>query len=383
MIYFDHAATTPIAPEVLDEMMPYLTTAYGNPSSLHSLGQEAKVALDVARDRVAALLNAQAREIIFTSGGTEADNLAIRGILGEHLGRGRHLIISSIEHEAVLESAAAMEELGWEVTRLPVDSHCIVSLDSLGAALRDDTVLVSVMMANNEVGTIQPIAEMAAMAHSHGALFHTDAVQAVGALEIDVRTLGADLLSLSGHKIYGPKGIGALWVRHGVRISPQMAGGGQERERRSGTENVAAIVGLGKAGELAAQGLRSGEADRIAALRDRLVSGIVRAVDDALLTGHPVDRLPGNASLLFPGLEGESILLNLDFEGIAASSGSACSAGAIEPSHVLLAMGYGPDEARGALRLTLGRTNFDADVDRLLNVLPDIIAGLSALRSDR
>lgn len=379
MIYLDHAATTPIAPEVLDEMMPYLTTAFGNPSSLHSLGQEAKVALDVARDRVASLLNAQAREVVFTSGGTEADNLAIRGILWEHQLLGKHLIVSTIEHEAVLETAAGMERLGWEVTHLPVDAQGVVSPAELRDALRDDTVLVSIMAANNEVGTIEPVSELAGIAHERGALFHTDAVQAVGALDIDVRTLGADLLSLSGHKIYGPKGIGALWVRHGLRIAPQISGGGQERERRSGTENVAAIAGLGKACELAAEGVSSGEPARIAAMRDRLVSGILGSVEGAILTGHPIDRLPGSASFVFPGLEGESILLNLDFEGIAASSGSACSAGAIEPSHVLLAMRYGPDEARGALRITLGRTNTEADVDRLLHVLPPLVAGLRVL----
>jgi cysteine desulfurase len=383
MINLDHAATTAIAPEVLDEMMPYLTTAFGNPSSLHSLGQEAKVALDVARDRVAGLLNAQAREIIFTSGGTEADNLAIRGILWELQDRGKHLIVSSVEHEAVLETAGAMERLGWEVTRLPVDSRGMVSTDALHDALRDDTVLVSVMTANNEVGTVQPIAELAALAHERGALFHTDAVQAVGALDIDVRTLGADLLSLSGHKIYGPKGIGALWVRHGLRLAPEITGGGQERDRRSGTENVAAIAGLGKAAEMAAQMLDSGGMARIAAMRDRLIAGILRSVPEAVLTGHPVDRLPGNASFVFSGMEGEAIVLNLDFEGIAAGSGSACSAGAVEPSHVLTAMGLSADAARGALRLTLGRDNTDADVDRVLHVLPDIVSRLRALKSGR
>jgi cysteine desulfurase len=381
MIYFDHAATTPLAPEVLEEMMPYLTTVYGNPSSLHALGQEDKCALDVARDRVAALLHAQAREIIFTAGGTEADNLAIRGALWERREKGRHLIVSAIEHEAVLETARDMERLGWEVSRLPVDRSASVSPSDLRAALREGTVLVSVMAANNEVGTIQPIAELAAIAREAGALFHTDAVQAAGAMEVDPRARGVDLLSLSGHKIHGPKGVGALWVRHGARIAPHTTGGGQERDRRSGTENVAAIAGLGKACEMVAEGLVNGEPRRIAALRDRLIAGIASAIPDALLTGHPVNRLPGSASFLFPGLEGEAILLNLDFEGIAASAGSACSAGAIEPSHVLAAMGYSPDDSRGALRLSLGRGNTDADLDRLLAVLPAIVARLKGMRA--
>lgn len=381
MTYFDHAATTPLAPEVLEEMMPYLTTAFGNPSSIHSLGQEAKCALDVARDRVAGLLHAQAREIIFTSGGTEADNLAIRGSLWQNENRGRHLVVSSIEHEAVLDTAESMRVLGWDVTLLPVDRTGVVSCDALKEAMRANTTLVSVMAANNEVGTVQPIAELAAAAHESGALFHTDAVQAIGAMDFRPCELGVDLLSLSGHKLHGPKGIGALWVRHGVRLAVQMTGGGQERERRSGTENVAAIVGLGKACEMAAEGLINGAPVRLAALRDRLIVGLLSAVSDAILTGHPTQRLPGSASFLFPGVEGESILLNLDFEGFCASSGSACSAGAIEPSHVLSAMGYGPEEARGALRLTLGRGNTDEDVDRLLVALPAIVKRLRGLRA--
>lgn len=379
MIYLDHAATTPVDERVLAEMWPYMREAYGNPSSLHSLGQETRFALDTARDRVAALLCAQAREIIFTSGGTEADNLAIRGVLWDRKDRGRHLIVSSVEHEAVLETAHEMERLGWEISILPADEHGVIRPEALQAALRPDTVLVSVMMANNEVGTLQPIAELAALAREAGALFHTDAVQAVGAMPVHPETLGVDLLSLSGHKLYGPKGVGALWVRHGVRLAVQITGGGQERERRSGTENVPAIVGLGAACELAAEALAAGEPERIAALRDRLIRGILDRIPDALLTGHPTERLPNNASFVFPGMEGEPILLNLDFEGVAASSGSACATGAIEPSHVLLAMGIAHDIASGALRLTLGRENTEADVDAVLDILPRIHASLCRL----
>jgi len=379
MIYLDHAATTPVDERVLEEMAPFFRGAYGNPSSLHSLGQEAKFALDTARDRVASLLHAQAREIVFTSGGTEADNLAIRGVLWEQREKGRHFITSAVEHEAVLRTAHHMEDLGWEVTVLPVDRDGVVHPGSLREALRPDTALVSVMAANNEVGTLQPIADLAAVAREAGVLFHTDAVQAVGALDVDPRGLGVDLLSLSGHKLYGPKGAGALWVRHGVRLAVQMTGGGQERERRSGTENVPAIVGLGVACEVAAECLAAGEAERMRALRDRLIAGVLTRVPNARLTGHPTQRLPNNASFAFPGVEGEPILLNLDFEGIAGSSGSACATGAIEPSHVLVAMGYEPEVANGALRLTLGRENTDEDVDTVLEVLPRILAGLRAL----
>lgn len=379
MIYLDHAATTPVDPDVLQEMLPYMREAYGNPSSLHTMGQEAKYALDVARDRVAALLDAQAREIVFTSGGTEADNLAIRGALWEQSEKGRHLIVSAIEHEAVLETARHMEHLGWDVTYLGVDRNGMAQPDVLREAMRPDTSLVSIMLANNEVGTIQPIAELAAVAHEAGALFHTDAVQAVGAIPVHPRELGVDLLSMSSHKLYGPKGTGALWVRHGVRLSVQVTGGGQERERRSGTENIPAIAGFGKACEIAAEALAAGEPARITALRDRLIKGVLDRVPDTILTGHPRQRLPNNASFCFPGLEGEPILLNLDFAGICASSGSACAAGAIEPSHVLVAMGYPPNVANGALRLTLGRETTDADVNAVLESLPRIIADLRAL----
>lgn len=379
MIYLDHAATTPVDPDVLKEMLPYLRHAFGNPSSLHSIGQEAKCALDMARDRVAGLLGAQSREIIFTSGGTEADNLAIRGVLWEQSDKRRHLVVSDIEHEAVLETARHMERLGWEVTYLGVDRDGLVAPDALRAALRPDTALVSIMLANNEVGTIQPVAELAEAAHEVGALFHTDAVQAVGAIPVNPRELGVDLLSMSSHKLYGPKGTGALWMRHGLRLAVQNTGGGQERERRSGTENIPALAGFGRACELAAENLTYGEERRIAALRDRLIAGVVDRVPGVIVTGHPTRRLPNNASFCFPGLEGEPILLNLDFAGICASSGSACSAGAIEPSHVLIAMGYAPEVANGALRLTLGRENTDADVDTVLDTLPRIVADLRSL----
>lgn len=379
MIYLDHAATTPLDSRVLEEMLPFLREAFGNPSSLHSAGQEARYALDTARDRVAALLHARAREIVFTSGGTEADNLAIRGALWQRRDEGRHFITSTVEHEAVLETAHHMEGLGWEITLLPADSDGVVHPDALRGALRPDTTLVSIMSANNEVGTLQPIAELAEEARRAGAWFHTDAVQAVGAMDVDPRSLGVDLLSLSGHKLYGPKGCGALWVEQGVRLAVQLTGGGQERERRSGTENVPAIVGLGKACELAAERLASGTNAGIQALRDRLIAGVLERVPGARLTGHPTRRLPNNASFLFDGVEGEPILLNLDFHGIAASSGSACASGAIEPSHVLLAMGIPAQEANGALRLTLGKDNTASEIEATLDALERVMAGLRNL----
>ncbi|HEY3267903.1 MAG TPA: aminotransferase class V-fold PLP-dependent enzyme [Armatimonadota bacterium] len=379
MIYLDHAATTPVDSAVLDEMLPYFREAYGNPSSLHSAGQEAKFALDNARDRVAALLHARPSEIIFTSGGTEADNLALRGVAGQAPPDRRRLIVSSVEHEAILETAAALEAQGWVVARLPVDDQGIVHPESLRDAMRRGTALVSVMAANNEVGAMQPIAELAQIAHAGGALFHTDAVQAVGAMDVSPSAWGVDLLSLSGHKIYGPKGIGALWVRGGLRVAPQVTGGGQERERRSGTENVPAIVGLGKACELAGERIAAGEPERLRQLRDILIRGVLETVPAAILTGHPTERLPNHASFCFPGVEGEPILLNLDFAGIAASSGSACSTGAIEPSHVLLAMGFAREIANGALRLTLGRANTEDDVAAVLAVLPGIVNRLRSL----
>jgi cysteine desulfurase len=381
MIYLDNAATTPVASEVLDEMLPFLREAYGNPSSIHSLGQQARHAVDVARDRVAGLLNVSSREIIFTSGGTEADNLAIRGVLEATRAKGRHLITSAVEHEAVLDTAHAMEAAGWEVTVLPVDCHGLVSPDTLRDAMRPDTTLVSVMLANNEVGTIQPIAELAAVAHEGNAFFHTDAVQGACSIPLDARAMGGDLLSISSHKLYGPKGCGALWVRDGVPLDTQITGGGQERRRRSGTENVAAIVGFGKACEIVRECVASDEPARLKALRDRLIEGVLSQIPGTHLTGHPTRRLPNHASFVFPGIEGESILINLDFAGICASSGSACSAGAVEPSHVLTAMGIAPADARGALRLTLGRYNTDEDVTALLDVLPGIVATLRSLSS--
>jgi cysteine desulfurase len=378
MIYLDNAATTPVASEVLDEMLPFLRETFGNPSSIHSAGQAARCALDVARDRVAGLLGGQSREIIFTSGGTEADNLAIRGVLQSRADEGRHFITSSVEHEAVLDTARAMEAVGWSITVLPVDRFGAVHPESLSRAIRRDTTLVSVMLANNEVGTVQPIRELAEIAHAAGALFHTDAVQGAAHIGVTAAELGADLISISSHKMHGPKGCGALWVRHGVPLAAQVTGGGQERRRRSGTENVAAIAGFGKACEMTAvHGAE--ERARLLGLRDRLISGVLAAVPDARLTGHPTERLPNHASFIFDGVEGEPILINLDFAGICASSGSACSSGAVEPSHVLTAMGFSAFEAAGALRLTLGRYNTAEDVEAVVTALPPIIASLRRL----
>jgi cysteine desulfurase len=380
MIYLDHAATTPLDPSVLEEMLPFFGELYGNPSTLYSLGQAARSAVDTARDRVADLLNVPSREITFTSGGTEADNLALRGVLCEVRPDRRRLIVSSVEHEAVLDTAHFLERHGIPVTVLPVDGDGTVQPDVLRKMIGTDTALVSVMTANNEVGTIQPVAELANVAHEAGALFHTDAVQAVGSVPVHPAELGCDLLSLSGHKIYGPKGSGALWVRSGVHLFAQMTGGGQERRVRSGTENVPAIVGLGKACELANARISENYAGKLSALRDRLIEGVMSAIPDTMLTGHRDLRLPGHASFCFRGVEGEPVLINLDFSGIAASSGSACSSGASTPSHVLSAMGIPADTIKGNLRLTLGKDSTGNDVDRVLDVLPRIVASLRSLQ---
>lgn len=384
MIYLDHAATTRLDPEVLAEMMPYLGDLYGNASSVYSLGRESRKAVETARELVAAFLNARPKEIVFTSGGSESDNLAIRGAawaLRLRAGEPPHLITSQVEHHAVLHTCQALEKQGFPVTYLPPDRQGRIRVEQVAEAITERTGLISLMHANNEVGTIQPIAEAGALARERGILFHTDAVQSVGLLPVDVRALRVDLLSLSAHKIYGPKGAGALYVRTGVRLAPQVTGGDQEFNRRAGTENIPGIVGLGKAVELVYRD-RESEPERLRRLRDRLIAGILSAVPACELTGDPIERLPNNASFLFHGIEGEPLLLNLDIQGIAASSGSACASGSVEPSHVLLAMGYSHAEAHGALRLTLGRENRDADVDAVLAVLPGLAAQLGGLRRD-
>jgi cysteine desulfurase len=379
MVYLDHSATTPLDPEVLQAMMPYLTEEFGNASSVYGLGQRARQAIDQARDEVAAFYGVAAKEVIFTSGGTEGDNLAFRGIAERNADRGRHIITSTIEHDAVLRSAEALERDGFEVTQLRVDRFGVVDPQALGEALRPDTILVSIMHANNEVGTIEPIQELVAVTRERSdAYFHTDAVQSTGKIPVRVDELGVDLLSMSAHKLHGPKGVGCLVVRSGVRLEPQLRGGGHERNRRAGTENVAGIVGLAKALGIAQRDMGKNSAHLIA-LRDRLIEGVLRRIPGAELTGHPVQRLPHHASFLFAGVEGESLLLQLDMEGIAASSGSACTSGSLEASHVILALGYPRERALGSLRLSVGKGNTDADIDLVLDRLPAMVARLRAM----
>ena len=379
MVYLDHSATTPLDPEVLQAMMPYLTEEFGNASSVYGLGQRARQAIDQARDEVAAFYGVVAKEVIFTSGGTEGDNFAFGGIAERNADRGRHVITSTIEHDAVLRSADALERDGFEVTRLRVDRFGLVDPAALREALRPDTILVSIMHANNEVGTIEPIRELVAVTRERSqAYFHTDAVQSTGKIPMRVDELGVDLLSMSAHKLHGPKGVGCLVVRSGVRLEPQLHGGGHERNRRAGTENVAGIVGLAKAIGIAQRDMSKNTAHLIA-LRDRLIAGVLNRIPRAELTGHPVQRLPHHASFLFAGVEGESLLLQLDMEGIAASSGSACTSGSLEASHVILALGYPRERALGSLRLSVGKGNTDADIDLVLDRLPAMVARLRAM----
>jgi len=379
VIYLDHAATTAVDPWVVEAILPYFTVRYGNASSIHSLGQDARRAVEEARAGVAEILNCNPEEIIFTSCGTESDNLAIRGVAWMNRQRGDHIITSPIEHHAVSHTCEQLQkQFGLEVTYLPVDGWGRVNPADVEKAITDTTVLISIMYANNEVGTIEPIAEIGEIARRHGIPFHTDAVQAAGALSLDVQELNVDLLTLSAHKFYGPKGVGVLYVRKGVEVLPTQTGGGHESNRRAGTENVPYIVGLATALKLAEE-RREQESRRLTALRDRLIEGILSSMPHCQLMGHPSERLPNNANFVFEYVEGEGILLSLDMEGIAASSGSACATGSAEPSHVLLAMGVQPDIAHGSLRLTLGRENTEQDVDRVLQVLPNIVERLRAL----
>ena len=378
-VYFDYNATTPLAPEVIDAVARASRDIFGNASSVHHFGQQAKAAMDDARSAVAALIHGDPSEIVFTSGGTEADNFAIRGVADalEPTGR-RHLIASAIEHEAVLNTLKALTRRGWRTTLLAVDESGIVSPDRLRDALADDTALVSVMHANNEIGTIQPIAELATIAHARGALLHTDAVQSVGKIPVDARALGADLLSLSAHKFNGPKGAGALWIKRGTRMQPMVTGGKHERNRRAGTENVPAIAGLGVAAQLAA-GKRAAEAVRAAALRDRLEEGILRTVPGTAVNGARESRVPNTTNISFDRVEAESLLIALDLEGIAVSTGSACSSGTLEPSHVLRAMGLPTHRTQNSLRFSLGMFSTDAEVDRVIEVLPRLVEKLRGL----
>ncbi|MEG0755591.1 MAG: cysteine desulfurase NifS [Oscillospiraceae bacterium] len=377
MTYADNAATTRLSDAALSAMMPYLKNSYGNPSSLYSFGQEAHDAVENARSQMARVLNAQPGEIFFTSCGTESDNWALRGI-AETLGKkGKHIIVSSIEHHAILHTAQYLKEQGFRVTYLPVTDKGVVTPEALESAMEADTILVSVMLANNEVGTLQPIRELAEIAHKHGAKFHTDAVQAVGHIPVDVQALGVDLLSLSGHKFGGPRGVGALYVKQGTPLAPFILGGGQEKGRRSGTENVAGVAGMAAALTEAVAKM-PGESRRLIALRDRLIAGLLE-IPRSRATGDPVNRLPGHASMIFECVEGESMVLRLDAEGVCCSSGSACSSASLEPSHVLLAIGLPHEIAHGSLRLTLGEDTTEGDIDHLLDVIPRVVATLREL----
>ena len=386
IIYMDHSATTPVRREVLEAMLPYFTVDFGNPSSIYTIGQEARKAVDDARESIARTIGARMSEIVFTSGGTESDNAALKGTAFALRSLGNHIITTAIEHHAVLHTCYQLEQFGFDVTYVPVDEHGLVDPLDIIEAITDKTILVSVMMANNEIGTIEPVAEIASLVKAEAKrrnqtiIMHTDAVQAVGFLDINVRSLGVDLLSLSAHKIYGPKGVGMLYVKRGTPFEEQNAGGGQERQRRSGTENVPGIVGFAEALRLAAS-----ERDEVSAhclrLREKLTQGLFETIDGARLNGHPTRRLPSNVNISFDGVEGEPVLLGLDFAGVCASSGSACSSASLEPSHVLLAIGLTAELAQGSLRITLGRDNVEEDVDYLLSILPDMISKLRAMPS--
>ncbi|MBX5450948.1 cysteine desulfurase NifS [Thermogemmatispora sp.] len=378
LIYLDHAATTALDPRVLEAMLPYLTSEYGNASSIYALGRRAMQAIDRAREEIAAILNCRPTEIVFTGCGSESDNLAIKGVALATQNKGKHIITSAIEHHAVLHTCHYLERFGFRVTYLPVDEYGLVDPDAVGRAISDETVLVSIMYANNEIGTVEPVAEIGRICRQRKVPFHIDAVQAGGALPLDVKALNADLLSLSAHKFYGPKGVGILYVRQGVRLLPQQQGGSQERGRRAGTENVAGIVGAATALRLAYEELEQVQ-PRLRALRDRLIEGVLSRIPRSRLTGHPTQRLANNASFCFEGVEGESILLHLDLLNIAASTGSACTSGSVEPSHVLVALGLPPEWARGSLRLTLGKDNSEEDIETVLTVLPGIVEKLRSL----
>lgn len=374
-IYFDHAATTAMNPQVVEAMVPYFTENFGNPSSIYEIARKNKQALDESRDKIAKLLGADPKEIYFTSGGTESDNWAIKGIADAYRNKGNHIITSAIEHHAVLHTCEYLESKGYEVTYLPVNEFGQVDPQDVLKAIKDNTILISIMYANNEIGTIQPIEEIGKIAREKGIVFHTDAVQAVGHIPIDVKKANVDLLSLSGHKFHGPKGVGVLYIRKGIKIKPLLHGGAQERGRRGGTENVPGIVGLAKALELAVENMEENNKKMIE-LRDYIIKGISSKIDHVKLNGHPTDRLPNNINFTFDFIEGESLLLLLDMKGIYASSGSACTSGSLDPSHVLLAIGLPHERAHGSLRITLGDENTKEEADYLLEVLPPIVQRL-------
>ncbi|MEN6370842.1 MAG: cysteine desulfurase NifS [Armatimonadota bacterium] len=375
VIYLDHAATTPTDPEVLQAMLPYFTDRFGSASTLYSLGKDAKSAVEEAREKLALLIGAKPDEVYFTSGGTESDNWALTGGAFANESKGNHIITSKIEHHAILETCHFLEKHGFTVTYLPVDKDGMVDPEDVKRAITDKTTIISVMHANNEIGTIQPVEEIGKIARDRNIIFHTDTVQAVGSIPVDVDTIGCDALSISAHKFYGPKGIGAMYLRKGAKIQRFMMGGGQEMNRRAGTHNVPGIVGLGKAAEIARESM--GETSpQLTALRDKLIDGILAKIPDVRLNGHRTNRLPNNVNVSFDGIEGESIILLLDMHGICASSGSACTSGSLDPSHVLMSLGLKHEEAHGSLRLTLGRENTEWDVKNVLEALPVIVERL-------
>lgn len=385
-IYLDYAATTPLHPEVFKVMKPYLLENFGNPATLYSYGQEARQAVESARDKIAGLIHAKSEEIVFTGGGTEANNLAIKGVAQALEKKGNHIITCAIEHHSVLGPCQALEKRGFAVTYLPVDEYGRVSPESVGNAITPKTILISIMHANNEIGTLQPVAEIGRIARQKGIYFHTDAVQTLGHIPVDVDELGADLLSTSAHKIYGPKGVGALYIRECVKLAPLIDGGEQEDRRRAGTENVPGIIGFGRAVELAEVDM-SGEAQRLTELRDRLIKDLQATIEDIHLNGHPSARLPGNVNISINYVEGEAVCLNLDLENICAATGSACTTGSIEPSHVVLALGRNRQLAHGSVRFTMGKWTSAVEINRVKKVLPGIVARLRSMsplyRQDR
>lgn len=372
MIYMDHSATTPVKKEVLEEMLPYFSEFYGNPSSVYALSNHSRLAIDKARERVAKAIGAKKTEVFFTGGGSEADNWALKGVAYKNKDKGNHIITTKIEHHAILHTCEYLEQQGFQVTYLDVDEYGMISLEDLEKAITEKTILISIMFANNEIGTIQPVKEIGELAKKHGVLFHTDAVQAVGSLPIDVKEMNIDLLSMSAHKLYGPKGVGALYIRQGTKIDPLIAGGAQEKNKRAGTENTPGIVGLGKAIELAYEHLKENTAYLIS-LRERLIKGVQERIPYVRLNGHPEKRLPGNTNFCFQFIEGEALLLSLDMVGIAGSSGSACTSGSLDPSHVLLAIGLPHEIAHGSLRLSLGTGNTEEEVDYAVEKLVGIV----------
>ena len=374
MIYLDNAATTPLLDDVLNEMLPYLKEYYGNPSSIHKLGRQASNAIELARKRISKLINSQG-EIVFTSGATEANNLALKGFAYAMRSKGNHIITSSIEHEAILEPCKELEGAGFDVNYLPVDRDCMVDLDALERSINEKTILVSIMFANNEVGTVQPVKEIVDIVHKHRVIFHTDAVQAVGKIPVDVKELGVDMMTLSAHKMYGPKGVGALYINNDLKIEPILQGGGQENEIRSGTQNVAGIVGMGKAAEVAVQKIDY-YSNNVKNLRDGLISDLLKNITHSKLNGHPTKRLPNNAHFTFLGVNGEDLIIKLDENGIAASTGSACSVQKQKASHVLKAMGFNHEEITGSLRLTLGIQNTAGEIEQTVNTLGKVVSAL-------